>query len=83
MVKETHWNEIANCYQTRFSKMYDVYGMTEDLLFPVKLNVPEGERSQETSLATYLVKIKEFQTLNVTIKEYSTNNQKGCLTTKI
>ena len=81
MVKETHWNEKENCYQTRFSKMYNIYGMTEDVLFPVTLNVLDGEPSQETNLATYLVKIKEFQTVNVTIKEYSTNNQKGCLST--
>ena len=44
----------------------DEKGLGEELLFPIRLNGKPGE-NQETNLATYLVRYKEFEKTFVTI----------------
>ena len=45
---------------------FDENGMGEELLFPIRLNDESGG-NQETNLATYLIKYKEFEKTNVKI----------------
>ena len=49
---------------------FDGNGIGEELLFPIRLNETSGG-NQETNLATYLVKYKEFQKTFVKIKNDS------------
>ena len=68
MVKYTVWNDKydwTHCENTKFTRELNTYGFDEigigeELLFPILLNGKPGE-SQETNLATYLVKYKEFE----------------------
>ena len=67
MVKYTVWNDdpFFNQENTRFTQELNTYGVDEngigeELLFPIRLNGKPGE-NQETNLATYLIKYKEFE----------------------
>ena len=71
MVKYTLFNVKYNCENTKFTRELNTYGfdengMGEELLFPIRLNGKSGE-NQETNLATYLIKYKEFEKTNVKI----------------
>ena len=63
MVKYTIWNEKYEREQTKFTKELNVYGIGEELLFPIKLN----DGKSETNLATYLVTTKLFEKTSVKI----------------
>lgn len=65
MGKFTVWNKYYECEQTKFTRQLNVYGIREELLFPIKLN----DTGFETNLATYLVKIKRFERTFVEISE--------------
>ena len=57
-----------------FTRMFNVYGIGEELLFPIKINQsPSG--NLETNLATYLIKFKEFKKTQVGVK--LENNKDG------
>ena len=67
MVKYTigHNHYSHNCENTKFTRELNTYGVDEngigdELLFPIRLNGKPGE-NQETNLATYLIKYKEFE----------------------
>ena len=71
MVKFTVWNEDKNIENTKFTRELNTYGFDgneigEELLFPIRLNEPSGG-NQETNLATYLIKYKEFEKTDVKI----------------
>ena len=71
MVKYTLLNDPNPRENTRFTRELNTYGfdengMGEELLFPIRLN-DESDGNQETNLATYLVKYKEFAKINVKI----------------
>ena len=71
MVKYTVWNWIWKRPSTRFRRELNTYGVDEngigeELLFPIQLNGKSGEK-QETNLATYLIKYKEFEKTDVKI----------------
>ena len=73
MVKFTVWNEDEECENTKFTRELNTYGFDEigigeELLFPIRLNEPSGA-NQETNLATYLVRYREFEKISVTIKK--------------
>ena len=73
MVKFTVWNETFERENTKFTRELNTYGFDEngigeELLFPIRLNEPSGG-NQETNLATYLVKYKEFEKNSVKIKK--------------
>ena len=64
MVKCTVWSKRDKCEITKFTRELNTYGIEngtgEELLFPIRLNGEPGE-NQETTLATYLIKYKEFK----------------------
>ena len=65
MVKYTFLNEEWKREFTKFTRELNTYGVDEngigeELLFPIRLNGKPGE-NQETNLATYLIKYKEFK----------------------
>ena len=68
MVKSTVWNNgkytSDYCENTKFTRELNTYGIGEELLFPIRLT-----GNQETNLATYLVKYKEFKKTSVKIKK--------------
>ena len=67
MGKNTFWNQEEECEIVKFTRMFNEYGMGEELLFPIKLNQsPTG--NLETNLATYLINFKEFKKSQVEIK---------------
>ena len=73
MVKYTVWNDRPSfkCENTKFTRELNTYGVDEngigeELLFPIRLNGKPGE-NQETNLATYLIKYKEFEKNDVKI----------------
>ena len=73
MVKYTVWNNDhrCQCENTKFTRELNTYGVDEngigeELLFPIRLNVKSGG-NQETNLATYLIKYKEFEKTHVKI----------------
>ena len=71
MVKYTVWNDLRKRENTKFTRELNTYGfdengMGEELLFPIRLNDKSGE-NQETDLATYLIKYKEFSKTDVKI----------------
>ena len=73
MVKYTVWNKEWNCEITKFRRELNTYGVDEngigeDLLFPIRLNGKPGG-NQETNLATYLIKYKEFEKTYVKITQ--------------
>ena len=77
MVKFTVWNDRPNrkYENTKFTRELNTYGFDEkgigeELLFPIRLNGSSGG-NQETNLATYLVKYKEFEKTFVKIKNDS------------
>ena len=77
MVKFTVWNKDENREVTKFTRELNTYGFDkngigEELLFPIRLNKSSGG-TQETNLATYLVKFMEFEKTCVKIKN---NNDK-------
>ena len=57
----------ANGKVTKFKRQLNVYGLGEELLFPISLN----DRKSETNLATYLVKTKRFEKTSVKIQKNS------------
>ena len=72
MVKFTVWNKNWKCENTKFTRELNTYGFDgngigEELLFPIRLNEQPGG-NQETNLATYLVKYREFEKTYVKIK---------------
>ena len=72
MVKFTVWNKLWKRENTKFTRELNTYGFDEngigeELLFPIRLNEPSGG-NQETNLATYLVKFREFENSQVKIK---------------
>ena len=70
---QTKWNGTV-IKLTKFTRMFNVYGIGEELLFPIKINQsPSG--NLETNLATYLIKFKEFKKTQVEIK--LENNKDG------
>ena len=76
MVKYTEWYKAVEkygreCELTEFTRELNTYGVDkngigEELLFPIRLNDKSGE-NQETNLATYLIKYKEFEKNEVKI----------------
>ena len=71
MVKYTVWSDHFNSEITKFRRELNTYGvdengMGEELLFPIRLNGKSGE-NQETNLATYFIKYKEFEKTDVKI----------------
>ena len=73
MVKYTVWNDRIghNCENTKFTRELNTYGFDEngigeELLFPIRLN-GESDENQETNLASYLIKYKEFEKTDVKI----------------
>ena len=63
MVKYTvkgNYGDIAKFTRELNTYGVDESGMGEELLFPIRLNVKSGG-NQETNLATYLIKYKEFE----------------------
>ena len=73
MVKYTFWNNHPHLKRenTKFTRELNTYGVDEngigeELLFPIRLNGKPGE-NQETNLATYLIKYKEFEKNEVKI----------------
>ena len=65
MVKYTVWNDVWDLVNTKFTRELNTYGVDEngigeELLFPIRLNDESGG-NQETNLATYLVRYKEFE----------------------
>ena len=74
MVKYTVWNDKydwTHCENTKFTRElntygFDEYGIGEELLFPIRLNGKPVD-NQETNLAIYLVRYKEFEKTDVKI----------------
>ena len=71
MVKYTVWDHLIEREYTKFTRELNTYGVDEngigeELLFPIRVNGKPGE-NQETSLATYLIKYKEFEKNDVKI----------------
>ena len=64
----------------KFTRELNVYGVDEELLYPIKLN-DCSRGSSETNLATYLVKHKEFQ--KTSVKVVKSENEDGFLTLKL
>ena len=63
--------EYAQCENTKFTREVNTYGVDEngigeELLFPIRLNGKPGGY-QETNLANYLIKYKEFEKTDVKI----------------
>ena len=82
MVKYTVWNKIEECVNTKFTRELNTYGFDkngfgEKLLFPIRLNGKPGE-NQETNLATYLVKYREYKKTIVKVKK-TDNDKEGFL----
>ena len=74
MVKYTSWNEDLECEITKFTRELNSYGfdengMGEEFLFPIRLNGKPGD-NQETNLAIYLVRYKEFEKTDVKIIKF-------------
>lgn len=65
MVKFIVYNESFDYWQTKFTRQFNVYGIGEELLFPIRLN----DGKTETDLATYLVNTKEFEKTLVKISD--------------
>ena len=63
----------------KFTRELNVYGVGEELLYPIKLN-DCSRGSSETNLATYLVKHKEF--LKTSVKVKKSQNKDGFFTFK-
>ena len=81
MVKYTVWNNRSDCENTKFTRELNTYGVDkngfgEELLFPIRLNGKSGE-NQETNLATYLVRYKEFE--KTFVKIIVINDKEGFL----
>ena len=73
MVKFTVWSSKYHRENTKFTRELNTYGFDEngigeELLFPIRLNGSSGG-NQETNLATYLIKYKEFAKPCVIIKK--------------
>ena len=64
----------------KFTRELNVYGVDEELLYPIKLN-DCSRGSSETNLATYLVKHKEFQ--KTSVKVVKSENEDSFLTLKL
>ena len=82
MVKYTVWNKPYKRENTQFVRElntygFDEYGIGEELLFPIRLNGKPGE-NQETNLATYLVKYREYKKTKVKITK-TDNDKEGFL----
>ena len=81
MVKFTVWDETKN-YEgeyTKFTRELNTYGFDgkmigDELLYPIRINEPSGE-NQETNLATYLLKYKEFEKTSLKIKKVNDKEQ--------
>ena len=71
MGKITYQNEFGN-EVTKFTKMFNKYGVGEELLFPIEMNESGNLR---TNLATYLIRFHEFHETQVEIKVE--NNKDG------
>ena len=79
MVKYTVWNNGMDefgkeCENTKFTREINTYGVDkngigEELLFPIRFNGKPGE-NQETNLANYLIKYKEFEKNDVKITKF-------------
>ena len=55
---------------SRYTREFNTYGVGEELLFPIEMNDSDlGQPQADTNLATYLIKLKEFQKSNVEIKK--------------
>ena len=72
MVKFTVWNKTFEGENRKFTRELNTYGIDEngigeELLFPIRLNEASGG-NQETNLATYLVKFREFEKTHIKIK---------------
>ena len=84
MVKYTVWNDWHDRENTKFTRELNTYGVDEngigeELLFPIRLNGKPGE-NQETNLATYLIKYKEFEKLRQNnVKITKVQNKEGFL----
>ena len=88
MVKYTVWNDNRtkqgkiNRENTKFTRELNTYGFDkngfgEELLFPIRLNGKSGG-NQETHLATYLVKYREYKKTMVKIMK-TVNDKEGFL----
>ena len=85
MVKYTVKNDRRHKPENnRFTRELNTYGVDEngigeELLFPIRLNGKPGE-NQETNLATYLIKYKEFEKLRQNnVKITKVQNKEGFL----
>ena len=65
-IHSTHYNNQV----TKFTRELNVYGIREDLLFPISLN-DWTTTKRSVNLATYLVKYKEFEKTSVEIQKHS------------
>ena len=55
---------------SKYTREFNTYGVREELLYPIKINDSyPGQPQPDTNLATYLVKLKEFQKSTVEIKK--------------
>ena len=66
MGKITFWDKNGDKF-TKFTRMFNEYGLGEELLFPIKIN-DSSTGNLVTNLATYLVKFKEFKKTQVEIR---------------
>ena len=81
MVKFTVWNDnkYCKCENAKFTRELNTYGFDgkmigDELLYPIRINEPSGE-NQETNLATYLLKYKEFEKTSLKIKKVNDKEQ--------
>ena len=88
MVMYTVWEDKYHRENTKFTRELNTYGVNEngigeELLFPIRLNDESGE-NQETTLATYLIKYKEFEKTRVRMtKDQNKERFLKSLTTKL
>ena len=53
-----------------YSREFNTYGVGEELLYPIEMNDSDlGQPQPDTNLATYLIKLKEFQKSTVEIEK--------------
>ena len=55
---------------SKYTREYNTYGVTEEILYPVQMNNSSlGQSQPDTNLATYLIVFKEFEKSNVIIEK--------------
>ena len=60
-------NEIET---SKYTREYDTYGVGEELLYPIEMNVSKiGQKQPDANLASYLINRKTFQKSDVIIEK--------------